>query len=182
MKLYEILNTVTDSVYVGITRNTLDARWRGHKHCAKRGTKTPLYDSMRSKGIDKFYIKLVKEFESEQEMLNSEKELISYYRSVGRKCYNILDGGESYFYVKDKDAWIKHLKDKRKGRRPALGMKHTEDNKKKFGEFGKMRWDIYGRYPDDVINYSFKDAKDKYGISKTHYYRLRKLGGSNESS
>jgi hypothetical protein len=74
------------------------------------------------------------------------------------------------------------LKEKRKGRKPALGMKHTEDNKKKFGEFGKMRWDIYGRYPDDVINYSFNEAKEKYGISKTHYYRLRKLGGSNEPS
>ena len=59
-------------------------------------------------------------------------------------------------------------------------MKHTEENKKKFGEFGKLRWDKYGRYPDTVVNLSFIEANKQHGISKTHYYRLRKLANTSD--
>jgi len=54
-------------------------------------------------------------------------------------------------------------------------MKHTEENKKFFGECGRLRWDKYGRYPAEVTAMSFKEANEKYGISKTHYYRMRRL-------
>lgn len=181
MYLYEIRNTESDSVYVGVTRTSLDARFRAHKCSAKRGTKTPLYDSMRSKGADKFSIHLVAEFKTEKEMLCAEKDLIAYHRRVGT-CYNILDGGASYFPIKDWEAHKEKLKAARKGKKPALGMKHSEENKKVFSKFGKLRWDIHGRYPKEVIDYSFVEASKKFGISKTHYYRLRKLAENNELS
>ena len=181
MYLYEIRNTESDSVYVGITRTSLNARFRAHRCCAKRGIKTPLYDSMRAKGSEKFSIHLVAEFETEEQMLNAEKELIAYHRNIG-KCYNILDGGSSYFPIKNLDAHKERLKAARVGRKPALGMKHTEENKQFFSECGKARWDLYGRYPREVLNHSFIEANNKFGISKTHYYRLRKLAEINDLS
>ena len=182
MYLYEIRNTVNKSVYVGITRNSLSRRWLAHKSAAKRGVKSILYDAIRSLGVENFYITPVREFDNISELLEAEKVLIKHHRSSDEKCYNILDGGESYFPIKDWDAQRAKLKIARAGRKPALGMKHSDENKIKFGEFSKMRWDLYGRYPEDVILMSFKDASTKHGISKTHYYRLRKLAETNDLS
>ena len=178
MKLYEIRNSENDAVYVGVTRNTLAGRFRSHKFSAK-SVHTPLYCAMRKYGLDKFRIELVYEFETEDEMLKAEKERIAFYRKIGVKCYNVLDGGESYFPVKDWEARKAQLRTARVGRKPALGMKHSDENKKLFSECSKARWDKYGRYPDDVTSLSFKDAKEKYGISKTHYYRLVKANDLN---
>lgn len=182
MKLYEIRNSVNDAVYVGITRATLAARFRAHKYSAKSGVITPLYSMIRKYGFDKFSIILISEFQHENDLLAAERNLIKAYRESNTRCLNILDGGTSYFPIKDWEVQKEKLRKARAGRKPALGMKHTDENKKKFSEFGKMRWDMYGRYPDDVTSYSFKDATDKYGISKTHYYRLKKLAKPNELS
>ena len=182
MYLYEIRNTVNNAVYVGITRKDIPRRWCAHKSAANRGVKSILYDAMRKIGIDKFTISVVAEFTLESDLLQAEKDLIQYHRSHSEKCYNILDGGESYFPIKDWEAHKLKLKAARAGRKPALGMKHSEENKKRFGEFGKLRWDKYGRYPDDVVKYSFREASKLFGISKTHYYRLRKLAESNDLS
>lgn len=180
MKLYEIRNTVNKSIYVGITRNTLGVRWSAHKSAAKRGVKSILYDAMRSFGADKFSINLIAEFGSEEELLQAEKDLISCHRQSLVKSYNILDGGASYFPIRDRESWRRKLRDSRQGRKPALGMTHSEENKKKFSESGRLRWDLYGRYPKEVTTLRFIEANKKYGISKTHYYRLRKQALTNE--
>lgn len=181
MKLYEIVNSINDAVYVGITRNSDHRyRWRSHKFAVKRGDITPLYCMMRKYGTDKFKMVVLKAFPTESDLLQAEHELISLYRNTSRNCLNILNGGESYFPIRDKQAWSKKLKEARKGRTPAKGMKHSDENKKIFSECGKRRWDICGRYSLDIINMSFKEANKLHGISRTHYYRLRKLGENNE--
>ncbi len=182
MKLYEIRNSINDAVYVGITRTSLEARYRAHKHSAKRGVVTPLYSLIRKYGFENFRIVLISEFQHETDLLAAEKALIQAYRISGSRCLNILDGGESYFPIKDWEAQKAKLRKARAGRKPALGMKHSDENKKLFSECGKRRWDMYGRYPSNVTDLSFKDAKVKYGISKTHYYRLKKLAKPNELS
>lgn len=174
MFLYKIINELNGHVYIGITRGSIKQRWASHKSCARRGIKSKLYDAMRSYGLDAFSIEVIATFTSEDELLQAEKAAITQYRNLHGSTYNILDGGESYFPIHDKEAWRAKLKEKRQGRKPALGMKHTDENKAKFSASGKYRWDLYGRYPDEVTEYSFKDAHAKFGISKTHYYRLRK--------
>ncbi len=110
-------------------------------------------------------------------MLLAEEQTIRYIKAAKIKTYNIKNGGSKVFGIRNKDSWKLKLKEKRVGRKPALGMKHTEANKKRFGEFGKQRWDKYGQYPSEVLEYSFLEANKKFGISKTHYYRLRKESG-----
>ena len=181
MILYEIRNTVNNSIYVGITRSKLSVRWGAHKCAAKRGVKSILYDAIRSFGIENFSIHIISTFDEEADLLQGEKDLISHYRYLQRSM-NILDGGEAYFPIKDKESWRKQLSLQRQGKKPALGMKHTEENKKLFSQYGKARWDKYGRYPDDIINLSFKKAHNEFGISKTHYYRLKKQAGKTDAS
>lgn len=172
MYLYEITNTVTPDVYVGIARKSVRSRWAAHKSAAKKYN-WPLYSAMNKYGADKFKLTIIGNFSTEADLLAAERERVAFHRKHNR-CLNILDGGESYFPIKNKEAWKEKLKEKRAGRTPALGMKHSEENKKLFSECGKKRWDIHGRYPD-ISNLSFSEAHKKYGISKTHYYRKRNM-------
>jgi hypothetical protein len=71
------------------------------------------------------------------------------------------------------------LSQARQGRTPALGMKHSDENKRYFSECSKRR---EPKYPKQVTEIPFKEASEKYGISKTHYYRLLKRAGLNETS
>lgn len=175
MYLYEIVNTETPDVYVGIARRSIRARWAAHKAASKKYN-WPLYSAIREHGHDKFRCVVVAEYDSEKDLLAAEKDRIALRRSQGI-CLNILDGGESYFPIKDVEQWKEKLRKKRAGRKPAMGMRHTEENRILFSECSKKRWDACGRYPD-VSSLSFKEAKEKYGISKTHYYRLRRAKSS----
>lgn len=179
--LYYITSTQTNSYYIGITKNPA-ARWRSHKHRAKQGVKTPLYASMRSYGIDTFSMLVLKEFQTVEECCLAEVQEIKQAKEQNKKIYNLALGGFDGNVITDpvrKEQWKAKLKEKRIGRTPALGMKHSENNKKLFGDFGKLRWDIHGRYPEEVIDSSFKEAHLKFGISKTHYYRLKKSRAAN---
>lgn len=180
MILYEIRNTENRNIYVGITRTKLEQRWRAHKSAARRGVRSILYDAIRSRGIETFSIHPVAYFDCEADLLAGEKDLIKIYKDLGISL-NILDGGESYFPIYDREVWKDKLRAARKGRKPALGMKHSEVNKKLFSECGKQRWDKYGRYPEDVVNLTFKEAKNQYGISKTHFYRLKKQASTTDA-
>lgn len=172
-KLYYIVSPSTNGFYIGITGRSLRERFYLHKYSAKT-SRTRLYCAMRK--YKDFCIVLVKSFSSREACCEAEIEHIADAKGKGLKVYNHTSGGEVGFRVEkvDRESWIAKLVAARKGQTPALGMKHTEENKKLFSEFGKKRWDMYGRYPKDVTQYSFSEAKKLFGISKTHYYRLKR--------
>jgi hypothetical protein len=120
-------------------------------------------------------MKLLYDYETELECINAEISLIANYPG---KIYNLAIGGQTGFSMRRKTLeeqalWKENLCIGRQGLKPALGMKHTEANKARFSEFGKQRWDLYGRYPQEVLDLGFSKSNRKYGISKTHYYRMR---------
>ena len=68
-KIYKVLNTLDDEVYIGSTFQPLSNRMTGHrKSCfySKHMTdRHKLYKHMRDIGKDKFYIELIKDFPCE---------------------------------------------------------------------------------------------------------------------
>lgn len=175
MYLYQIVNSVSGTKYYGITKNPR-ARMYSHKYHHSR-SKTPLYDAMKKYGFAKFTMQILAEGPDEY-IAQKEIDLIK----SDPMCYNLHHGGHIGFDVTTKDAkaveeWKAKLRAARKGKKPTLGMKHTEDTKRLCGKYGKLRWDVYGRYPAEVLGYSFSEASKRYGISRTHYYRLRKAAG-----
>ena len=174
--LYYIISPSTNGIYVGITKLGIKKRFYSHLASAKSGTKTKLYCAMRK--YNDFCIVSIESFISREECCLNEQLHISDLKDRGIKVYNLTSGGEIGFSVEHPftlEEWKDKLKKARVGKKPALGMKHTEENKKIFSECGKRRWDIYGRYPEnEIINLSFKEANEKYGISRTHYYRLKR--------
>ena len=171
-ELYRITNKVSGSCYIGMTKAGLARRFSQHKYAARSGKKSKLYDAMRKYGVDCFEISLVESFDTKQECCTKEIDLIAKEDNL----YNLASGGEGGFAVTDIAAWKAKLCEARTGRRPALGMRHTEENKRFFAECNTRKTPKYpGKLPA-----TFGEANRQLGISRTHYYRLVKRDGCHE--
>lgn len=185
--LYCIKNKVSDSVYIGITGNSVSRRFYEHIHNATiLNKKTKLYDAIRSYGIDSFEIFELDYFNTREECCIAEIDSIKCAKEIGQNVYNMTEGGDGGFVVPiDKiPKWKEKLSLARQGRQPALGMKHSEENKKLFSDVSNKYWDEHRIYSVEDIQQcsSFREAKEIFKISKTHYYRLKKRAQINDLS
>ena len=83
-KIYKILNSDTDDVYVGATCQRLAKRMMNHRTKVKEGKETTLYNKMREIGIEHFYIELIENYpceNSEQHKCNVAVHSHDYMRS-----------------------------------------------------------------------------------------------------
>jgi hypothetical protein len=159
--------------YYGIHRGSEDDGYTGSGVLFKDKFKnTPIEEWCRSIEIRGSYNNVV----------SWEKHIVTEDLLLEPLCLNLMVGGlTGPSMTKDNPkylGWIESLKLGRKGRKPSLGMKHTENTKILCGEFAKKRWD--GRRTKD----NFKDemfmcgspkiALDLYGIPRTTYYRRLK--------
>ena len=170
MFLYVFQNKVSGRKYYGITSN-IKRRMASHKHASKT-KKTPFYDAVRKYGWEGFEFTIMEEGTKES-IAQKEIDLIAN----DPDCYNLHLGGHTGFDVRQSpklEEWKQKLRTARIGRTPTLGMQHTTETKELCGLHGKARWDKYGRYPSEVLDYGFAESNRKFGISRTHYYRLRK--------
>jgi group I intron endonuclease len=176
MYLYKITNNITNSIYIGITNKSVIKRFQSHKCAAKRGNYSILYNAIRKYGFENFSIITLNIYNNRKNLERAERNAIKSFKKSGYKLYNILEGGSSYFPIVDKEDWKNKLKLKRIGRTPSLGMKHSEDNKKLFSKVSIKYWDSQDTYnKENIIKYGFTEATKLFGISKTHYYRIRKI-------
>ena len=86
-KIYKILNTETNDIYIGSTCQKLSKRMTNHRTNLKRGVNHSLYQKMREIGDKKFYIELVEEYPcSSLEQLNKrEGEYIREIATLNQK-------------------------------------------------------------------------------------------------
>lgn len=174
--LYCVVNDIKpEKYYIGMTASALEKRLYQHKRSAMSGKNTPLYALMRKYGCEHFRIVPVAEFPTREQCAEAEIDSIATAYILGHDILNLAKGGEGGFVIQDTAAWKKKLSASRNGRKPALGMKHTEENKKLFREASRKYWDSVGTYDaSTVCSLPFMEAHKQYGISKTHYYRLKK--------
>ena len=212
---YIIENTKQQKYYVGIT-NKPKERWQRHQSNARststeRKYHTYLYQAMRKHGIENFTFELLKTFTTQAACEQFEIATILWFEDAGVANYNIHEGGTlgcnmqkhpNYSNWKQKlsanaignsknlsarNAWIIKLKERRKGRTPALGMHHTEEAKQYASEVSNNYWDTQETFTRDadkvaaILALSHKQAKIEFGISTTHYYRLKKRFAPNVS-
>lgn len=136
MHLYKIINTINNRLYIGITKSSLNRRFNSHRFCANSGKNTPLYNAMRKYGFDSFKIELIQTYSSWIELQEAEKYLIASSTNL----YNLAKGGEGGFNIQDIESWKAKLKEARKGHKPFLNGKHTEETKRKCAEASKRYW------------------------------------------
>ena len=172
-KIYYLVSESTKWYYIGMTKNSLKIRFTQHASSARREVKSPLYDCMR-KHSD-FLVVLKADGLTYEEACELEKKLIREARELSHSILNLADGGEGGFVILNVEDWKNKLKAARAGRKPALGMKHSEENKRLFSKVSKEYWSSQETYKkEEILQHSFRDATSKFGISKTHYYRLKR--------
>lgn len=94
MLVYKITNLITNKVYIGITEQTLESRWKQHLLKSKINVNRHLYNAMNKYGIDSFKIEIVEDdISSYSELLEKEKYYIKLYNSF-IDGYNMTEGGD----------------------------------------------------------------------------------------
>lgn len=174
--LYMFSHPDSERYYLGITKN-FKQRLSAHKHHSKVATHTPLYAWVGKYGWDNVCKEVLYIYEEKDLCGLAEQVCISCLTALGEPLLNLHEGGYTGYIVDPEKhpMWIPRLREARKGNKPALGMMHTEENKKLFREVSNAYWATQDTYdPVEVTSYSFKDASRIFGISKTHYYRLKK--------
>ena len=79
-KIYIIKNNINSKVYIGKTQYSIEQRFKEHcsDYSKREEEKRPLYDAMKKYGVENFYIELIEDNISDQEI--NEKEIFYLYR------------------------------------------------------------------------------------------------------
>lgn len=81
--IYKIYNTENDNIYIGSTKQSINARFRNHKHATRQGSSRKIHNQMRDLGVDKFHVVEIdrQEVEDRQSQLKLETEWVERFQS-----------------------------------------------------------------------------------------------------
>lgn len=157
--IYKITNTISGKHYIGETvQANPENRWKKHIHSLKTTKGCPaLKDAMKKYGVDKFKFEIII-ICFDDDRYKYEKEYIKKFNSQVPNGYNILLGGE--------------IGESR------LGIKHTDEAKKKMSDAHKRRNEANVNYiekykKEDTRTVAEKenDTKNKIKDSVLLYYK-----------
>lgn len=94
MYIYIIKNKINDKVYIGQTKETLEKRFKRHTGYQRREHDTKFYRALNKNNIENFYIELLEECKTQEELDAREIFYINFYDSI-KKGYNTNLGGFS---------------------------------------------------------------------------------------
>jgi group I intron endonuclease len=135
--IYCITNEINNKKYVGLTRKTLDERWKSHLNTLKKKKKYAIHHAMSKYGVENFTIELLESGVEKDREYFWIKEL-----KTRQHGYNMTVGGDGTHGLKfDADSKrilselaIENHKYKKIG---MYGKTHTEETKRKMSESQK---------------------------------------------
>lgn len=93
--LYHIENQINGKIYVGKSMEREDSRWQEHLADARSGrTKMPIHRAIKKYGSDNFSYNITSMYDTQEEALLAEVDLIAYLKSQDVELYNLTAGGE----------------------------------------------------------------------------------------
>jgi group I intron endonuclease len=92
--IYLVTNKVTGKQYVGLTKQIMQRRWRGHVQAARYGVQTALYSAIRKYGDDAFLIEVIASCIDRSSSGIVESAAIVQFGTKSPQGYNLTDGGE----------------------------------------------------------------------------------------
>lgn len=97
-KVYKIVNSANDVIYIGSTCQPLSSRMTGHRYFARSGKTQAMYCAMRELGIKKFRIILIEDFACMSKSQLEAREFMQMRDAqiMGTQLYNhMVDGHHS---------------------------------------------------------------------------------------
>lgn len=164
-KVYMHKNKINNKIYIGITCQNVNARWRngeGYKDRKNSKKNTHFYNAISKYGWDNFTHEVLFDNLNKEEACLLEQCYIALYDTTNPECgYNCTTGGESFNHTDDTKKALsnlykgennpfygkhhtedakKNISEKIKGEKhPMYGKHHTEDTKKKISEANKFK-------------------------------------------
>lgn len=179
--IYKITNKVNGKIYIGQTVREIQARWRVHKHCAKRGHGGAIYNAMRKYGISNFEISVVCSANSVEELNQLEKLCVAEYNSLAPNGYNLRTGGDRYEYTDEsRKKMSESHKGKPNGRKKGVDFLSPEAREKaRQKSIGRIPWNFGKHMPEEYCKKLSESRKGQVGhfkgkrLSEEHIQKLR---------
>lgn len=139
---YKITNTVNGKIYIGKAAN-IKTRWNAHKAAAKRkdANDYPYFHKALNKyGFDNFIVEQIGEYETEEQALEAEINLIDKFNSMDKTIgYNLTIGGDGASGYKFNDEQKRQMSERKKiayvgEGNPFFGKHHSDETKKKISD------------------------------------------------
>ncbi len=149
--VYLIENRINGKAYIGLTKQTLSARWYHHKYNARKGGTTPFYNAIRKYGENAWDLSILQTYDTEVELIAGD---IYWINKLGTKIetgdgYNATDGGHLTRHCEETKNKIREkqigrpspkkgkkygpLKERRKSPcKPGHTVPHSEETKEKL--------------------------------------------------
>lgn len=158
-KIYKIVNTIDDMIYIGSTVTRLCDRMGSHRRNSKNENKySKLYIHMKNIGIEHFKILLIKSFSC-----NNKDEL---------ECeeFNEMNNVDKEFLLNENVIYKKHSENHNK--KVGDSQRGEKSHNWKYGSVFK-RSGISNGYPLNAWCFSYKDES---GIQKRFQFSIQKYG------
>lgn len=91
--VYMATNIITGKKYIGITKQALNGRKKGHRHNANKMKNHPFYNTWRKYGEENFVWEILKECEDINEAVMLEERYIGELNTISPNGYNLMAGG-----------------------------------------------------------------------------------------
>lgn len=93
--VYVITNLLNSKVYVGLSSQSMDDRWYGHRNDARNGSRYYFHRALRKYGFESWKHDVVRTCETFEEAASAEREIIAQLEACHpRKGYNRTLGGD----------------------------------------------------------------------------------------
>ena len=127
-KIYKVLNSIDNEVYVGSTIEPICKRMWKHRYDSKRRVQYKLYEHMNKLGLEHFYIELIEAYKcnSKEELLAKEGEWI---RRVGTLNKQIAGRTKQQWEADEHERRMKQMKE------------YREQHEKELKEYFKKRYE-----------------------------------------
>jgi group I intron endonuclease len=175
--VYLITNTVTNKVYIGYTKYTLEKRWSQHyKKAIKSKINTPFYNAIRKYGIDAWICSIIEICTTVEQAKEQEKKHISTYDSY-KNGYNATLGGDGNHGMvmpeESKKKISQALKGIPKNYNRMHGKKHANETRQKMRK-PKVNKDGYqtDSFKEKMQAVQAKAAFEKRALTKEQYDKI----------
>lgn len=127
---YKVTCKVNGKSYIGITGQTVLARFSAHVRCARRGTGLAFHRAIRKYGVDAFSLVELSRHNSRDDAIKAEMSCIEMLNTVVPNGYNMTPGG---------DGVLSMTKESREKHRKSLIEKHQDPEYKERHSAGCRR-------------------------------------------
>ena len=190
--IYKISNTLNNKVYIGLTTNTAEIRFKKHISMINSNGCSALYSAFKKYGVENFKVEEVVKSNNKEALMELESFYIDKYNTLSPNGYNLTTGGEN---CKVSSETKEKISNSLKGRKitwadkVSIGVKKLWEDKEYREKQTKQRKKKRGKYrdgiikplrldlPSEKINKMYKEGKTINEISKilgVSFYTIKK--------